>query len=144
ELLEEGNTRLAPLEGRLLELFDVLEDSAALSIQRLPELRKRQLSARLIEECVPGADLDDRIVSFREGGERGRRVEAWLEEKVREHLARRPLTRGVGTLHVGVHALELADQVLEGRVDPKSKVLRVLAGHGSSLRRGRREAPDQL
>src|SRR5207245_567968 len=130
ELLEEGNTRLAPLEGRLVKPFDVVQDTAVLGIQRVPKLRERQLSALFVEECVPGGYLYDGIVAFREGGERGRGVEARLEEQVREHLARRPLTRGVRTLHVGVHALELAAQVLGGRVNPAPKVLRVLAGHG--------------
>src|SRR5712692_5150443 len=89
--------------------------------------------ALFVEERGPGFDLYDRIVAFREGGERGRGVEARLKEEVREHLARRPLTRGVGALHVGVHALELAAQVLGGHVDPAPKVLRVLAGHGFLL-----------
>src|SRR6185369_3523436 len=99
----------------------------------VPELGKRQLAALFVEVCVSGGDLDEREVAFREGSEFGRRVEARLEEKVREHLARRPLTRGVRLLHVGVHALELAAQVLGGRVDPLPKVLRVLAGHGFLL-----------
>src|SRR5215831_17649913 len=38
ELLEEGNARLAPLEGRLFEPFDVFDDAAPLGIQRVPEL----------------------------------------------------------------------------------------------------------
>src|SRR2546425_7933800 len=82
ELLEEGNTRLAPLEGWLLKPFDVLQDAAALGIQRVRELGERHLSALFVEECVTGSDLYDRIVVFREGGERGRRVEARLEEEV--------------------------------------------------------------
>jgi len=45
---------------------------------------------------------------------------------------------------VGVHALELAAQVLGGRVDPAPKLLRVLAGHGFLLPRGRPGGPNQL
>src|SRR6516164_2989059 len=82
ELLEEGNTRLAPLEGGLLKPFDVLQNAAALGIQRVRELGERHLSALFVEERGPGFDLYDRVLAFREGSERGRGVEARLEEEV--------------------------------------------------------------
>ena len=75
------------------------------------------LPALVVEERVPGGDLDDRIVALREAAERVRRVEARLEEQMREDLARGPLARRVRALQVGVHALELAAQVLRGRID---------------------------
>ena len=60
----------------------LVQDATALDMQRVPELGERHPSARFVEERGPGGDLHDRIVAFREGGERDRRVEAWLEQEV--------------------------------------------------------------
>src|SRR5262245_58127227 len=140
ELLEEGDARLALVEFPLFEAVDVLEQAAALGVERVPELGERQLAALVVEKGGSGVNLDQGVAALREARERGRRIEARLEEEVREHLTRGPLAGGIGTLHVGVHAVELAAQVLPGRVDPSPKVMRVLTGHGFLLPRGRRGA----
>src|SRR5262245_59122663 len=142
ELLEEGDASLALVEFPLFEPVDIVEQAAALGVQRVPELGERHLPALVVEEGGSGVNLDQGVAALREARERSRRVEARLEEEVREHLTRGPLARGVGTLHVGVHAVELAAQVLPRPVDPSPKVMRMLAGHEFLLPRGRRAAAD--
>src|SRR5215510_8202070 len=107
ELLEERDARLA-LESPFLESVNVGEHSTALSVERLSELPERHLPALLVEVGVPGKDLDERIIALCERAEDLHGVKSRLEEQMREHLARGPLARRIGALHVCIHSLELA------------------------------------
>jgi len=110
--------------------------------KRIPERDSVSCRRLLIEVCVPRGNLEERKVAFREGGECGRRVEARLEEEVREHLARCPSPEASACSMWA--SMPWSWRLSSGgRVDPMPKVLRVLAGHGFLLLAAVR-GPDQL